>query len=398
MLATFVKKIELKKGRLYSFENEFYRIELNGVDITGIFDIDLNEYVSEKRQPLTHDVYSSGLHSNDITVEEDIGSPWETLMNPIFRESLSKPYIILNQLPPDYYVNATIEYSENQIKLIREGAYRNKPRSIEKIVWRQEVVLYKNVDMVNFRTEIDWEAERTMIRLSFPLPFRTKNDEAYYEIPYGVIKREAYIPTTGGYTCANGDWPALNYVACFNIEKNYTVALLNKGIPGCCVRDGVITLSVLRSPQEYFCAFNFEGANDAGKHVFEYSLVSHEGDLKDGDIARKSREFNGAFMNCEAREKTGKLPEIFSFLRNDSNNIQISSIKRAIDDEGIILRAYETYGLPSSDSIDYYDRANMPVTECDLLENEIENDEKTRLTYKPFEIKTLRLIISQTYI
>jgi alpha-mannosidase len=361
-----------------SIENEFYRIDIKGNEILGIFDKSLNEFVS-------------GKFANDLTIEDDIGSPWETLMQPLFTpQRLTAPYSLEELLPPDYSVSSYIKRTKNASVFVREGRYSNIPKNTRKLIWKQETTLYNGVNRVDFKTEIDWDSERSRLRVKFPLNFKPENDAGYYEIPYGTLERKAYKPTTGGYTCSNGDWPALNFVACHDKAKNCTVAVINKGIPSYCIRDGVIMLTVLRSPREFFCAFNIEGATDAGKHLFEYSLVSGKGDLKANDIVSKARLFNTVFMNCAANAKTAELPQEYSFLANTDNGVLISAVKRVEGSDGIIMRAYEAYGQNITDSVKVYGD-DYVVTECNLLEQNTSVKPEKKIIYTPFEIKTIKI-------
>lgn len=360
-------------------ENEFYRIDLKGNAILGVYDKKIGEYVL-------------GLNANDIIIENDTGSPWETLVPPAFRERLCSPDYFENLLPSDYHVETYVEQDQESSLIIRKGIYRNTPRKIKQVAWKQGMKLYRGIDKVFFKTEIDWDAASCRIRLAFPLTFKPQNDEAYYEIPYGIIKRKAYRPSYGSYTCSNGDWPALNFTACINHNLNYTVGILNKGIPSYTVKDGTIYLSVLRSPEEFFCGFNLEGARDTGKHCFEYALISGRGGLKQIDIVKKGKEFNTDLASCAAVPKKASLPPVHSFFRNSHDGIILSSIKRAEIGSDLIIRAYEAYGEPSSDKVFIDGGNNLPVlTECNLLEDNEKSLDDGFLSYGLFEIKTLRI-------
>lgn len=74
----------------------------------------------------------------------------------------------------------------------------------------------------------------------------------------------------------------------------------------------------------------------------------------------------------------------------------MSSFKKAEDTDDLILRLYESQG----DSTDCSVRLGFPVksvAECDLMENELKNlkfsKSKIALKFKPFEIKTLKLLL-----
>ncbi|RLI19235.1 hypothetical protein DRO47_06610, partial [Candidatus Bathyarchaeota archaeon] len=99
---------------------------------------------------------------------------------------------------------------------------------------------------------------------------------------------------------------------------------------------------------------------------------------------------------CRARRMTPKLPHEYSFIRIDDENIVITALKRAEDDGGIILRAYNASNKERTVNI----KVKVPfrrVYEANLLEEPIEEisagRDEVRLKFKKWEIKTLRIII-----
>lgn len=355
-------------------ENEYYRITLGDHGVTEIYDKELKEKV-----------LSGGV--GDLIVEDDFGSVWETQAEPLFREVLSKPYNVDNITKSKFNTSVKVRQSGSEKTARIEGSYTNPGRTINKVDWSQEISLFKGIKKIYFRTHIDWDAYNHRIMVRLPLNFKTANDEAYYEIPYGTLKRKAYKGQYGKHSTGNGDWPAINFAACFNAEKNYTVALINKGLPANQVKDGIMYLSLLRSPIMPVYIYDNGGAKDEGSHTFEYMITTDKGGLREGQFVQKGMEFNTEFMTCPGFQKEGSLGPEHSFLKNFSDNIIISAVKKPEKGDGIVIRAYEAYGDTVEDSFDGFNLEN--AQETNLLE---EGGIKVAgLSFKPFEIKTLKL-------
>jgi alpha-mannosidase len=350
-------------------ENGRYRIEL---DPSGV--------VSARDKSLGEEILTRG--AGGLILEEDYGSPWETLARPYNRADLR-------------------EQSEIRVSVLRgagrqcaviEGKFRpafveRGKLHVERLEWRQEIAIYDGAEGIHVRTEIDWDSENCRVMLQFPLPFRTPNDEAFYEVPFGVLKRAAYDGQYGEHTLPNGDWPALNYVSCRNSEKNYSVNLLNKGIPCHQVRNGVVFATPLRSPQVPVYAFDFEGARDAGRHVFEHVVTAHRGGVAGGSVARTGAELNAAFLSLPARAKEAALPARHAFLAGKSDSIVYSALKRAEDNDGLVARAYEPYGRKTDERFANLD--SRSIEETDPLEESARPVKS--LEFRPFEIRTFRI-------
>jgi alpha-mannosidase len=131
---------------------------------------------------------------------------------------------------------------------------------------------------------------------------------------------------------------------------------------------------------------------DQGNHTFCYSLFPHGGDWTKGGTIHKARELNNSifiFNNLE-------IENIPPFLESSKSNIVVDAIKKAEESDDVIIRMHEAHGVPT-DTMLRFGVTVSSVMECDLLENE-ENSHKIiksklNLKFKPFEIKTLKLIV-----
>ncbi|HHW47729.1 MAG TPA: hypothetical protein GXX14_03815 [Clostridiaceae bacterium] len=358
-----------------TIENEFYRIEASNHGVSCFYDKMLNEII------LTEG-------AGDIIVEDDWGSPYGTLIPPYFRESISNPFTMDYMTKRDSGVEIKAFENDQKQVLVLKGFYSFKERNIQKIEWKQEITLYNGIDKIYFKTDIDWEAANCRLKVSFPMGFKTRDDEAYYEIPYGTLKRKAY-DSSYEFAGANGDWPALNFVSCYNTEKDYTVSLINRGLPCYQVRNGTIFLSLLRSPTHPVSGlvFDFDRARDAGRHSFEYMLTTNKGGLRDGNVVQKGIEFNTEFLSCNGNYKCGSLGLEHSFLRNTSGNVIISAVKKSEYGDYKIIRAYEAYGEAAEDRLEGI--SYETIEEADLQENSVKA--LSGIRFEKFEIKTLKV-------
>jgi alpha-mannosidase len=136
-------------------------------------------------------------------------------------------------------------------------------------------------------------------------------------------------------------------------------------------------------------------AMELGQHSYSYSAYMYSGNWRDIHIHREAYEYGQPLIamqwNHDVIEKNRQ------FLKLDPDNLIISALKKAEDEEAIIVRFFETKGekceaelsLPSS--IRFAKVVNL------LEENESEmpvNDNKIIMAVNPFEIVTIKLLLN----
>ena len=353
-------------------ENEFFKVRVGDKGIESILD-------KRSGREISHSNYQI----NELLLEEDKGDPWATMEVP-------PPAVRLSE----YTTGVQIRRARNVSEVIITGRYKGDDPGVKILTWRQTMLLYKGYDRIDFRTEIDWDTERRRIRVALPTGFST--NEAVYSIPYGALKRSPYEPEMDTKYGTNGDWPAVNWIdVC---DEDFGVALLNRGTPSHKVDDGVIFLSILRSPadlwsvteEDYGHCLDFDGARDAGTHEFHYSLLPH---CRAANIEKLGREFNNPLI-CRGiiGSDTGELGLAHSFLTLDAtDNVLVTAIKKADRDDSIIVRLAETGGTPGEFSVSI-EGAGDKVSLVNFLERRPKAVSGTiRLT--PFKIATVRLTV-----
>lgn len=343
-------------------ENEYYSVAFDKKGVKAIFDKELG-------------VEILGANTGALVAQEDYGSPWETLATPYFKE-----YIHDNS-------NASVEavISSEVRSITIKGNYINPRRKIDKLDWTQTITLYSGVKKIYFHIDVDWNTENTRLMVAFPLTYKTPSDEAFYEIPYGTLKRPSYKPEYGVHSAGNGDWPSNNFVAAYNGEKDFTVTLMNRGLYANQLQDGVFFVSILRSPQIPVYIFDFEGARDKGVHSFDMAVTSSKGTFEASRSVQSGMEFNTAFLCTPAIEKEGCLASSHSFVHNENSDIIISSVKRAEKSDDVIIRMYEPYGKGGTDILSGV--KGNPVC-SNFMEKD--GDVLDKIEFRPYEIKTIK--------
>jgi hypothetical protein len=193
--------------------------------------------------------------------------------------------------------------------------------------------------------------------------------------------------------------------------------VLNHGLPGFNVEpDGSLYLSLMRScsgwPSGVWIDPPRRSAPDGSNfqfqhwsHSFEYALIGSAGDWRQGQIARRGHEYNNPLIARVVDAHRGDLPASAGFLEVQPSSVVATVVKPAgngaarmasfeVDPtEGIVVRLYESSGVPTKATVRFHWRLEGAEL-TDLLEErtrvvEVEG-ERVAVPLEPFEIVTLR--------
>lgn len=177
-------------------------------------------------------------------------------------------------------------------------------------------------------------------------------------------------------------------------EPGFGVALLNDCKYGHSCHEGVLGLSLLRSPK-----FPDPEA-DMGTHEFTYSLMVHRGDWRAAGVDREAEGLNAPLraVPLPAGQRGTLPPDWAPFVVevDGAAGVTVSAMKRAEDDGRLIVRLVETHGGRGLAQI----RWNLPVGEVeavDLLERPMllpgfthdAQQQRTSIGLRPFQIVSL---------
>jgi len=262
----------------------------------------------------------------------------------------------------------------------------------------QEIVLTAGSKRLEFRTIANWLERQSMLRTSFPVS--VQSTDATYEIQFGHVKRPTHRNTS--WDLAKDEVPAHKWADLS--QRDYGVALINDCKYGHKIKGNVMDLCLLRSApypgprhvqdNEVKPGQPHHAHTDQGKQVFAYALFPHEGDHVAGGVIREAYEFNYPALVIDEKPHKGRLPIQHGFVTIDNKAVCIETVKKAEDSGDLIVRLYESTGASVSCAL-RFGLSVAAVAETDLMEENPKaiplGDAAVRLSFGPFEIKTLRI-------
>ena len=277
-------------------------------------------------------------------------------------------------------------------KIIRDGAhqvnilfkYRVSPES----EINQNVIVYSNSARIDFRTEINWHESHKLLRTYFPVNIRT--DYATFDIQNGTLRRATHNNTS--WDEAKHEVYGHKFVDLS--DNNYGVSLLNDSKYGYSAKEGLLGLSLLKSPKH-----PNENA-DMGVHNFVYSLFLHE---KSG---LEETLMEAELLNEEVVLKKIKGSEFcLDFVKIDKKNVILDCLKPSEIGESLILRVHEHLGHETCFEVSFSSKVvsgegEITVKSVDILEKEKKEDKEIILgvsgkkfvaRVKPFQILTFKI-------
>lgn len=243
----------------------------------------------------------------------------------------------------------------------------------------QKLWLYSESSRIDFVTDIDWHEHHQVLKAVFPLNVHAMN--ATFDVQYGHVTRPTHENTS--WDKAKFETYAHKWVDVS--ESGYGVAMLNDGKYGHAVEGNKMSITLIK------CATDPNPEADQGRQQFTYSLYPHTEDFRKGGVIEESYVLNQPLYEKKIAANKGDLAESYSFVSVDKPNAVITAVKKAENDDSLIVRFYDAYDCKSRVTLtvsDTYTKAYL----CDLLENVTEEltvkDGKVTLPVSNFEIVT----------
>ncbi|MDD9267377.1 alpha-mannosidase [Paenibacillus sp. GCM10023248] len=236
----------------------------------------------------------------------------------------------------------------------------------------QDFAMYPDRDQIDVQVMVDWRESFKMLKLVFPV--NVIFSKQTYEIPYGTIEREH-----------NGEEePGLTWIDYSGVTRKgnimYGLSLMNDAKYSYSMHNQDMAMTVLRSPiyahhVPYEPDPNGEYSFiDQGIQRFSYALLPHEGTWEQAGTVKRAAELNCKPVAVIESFHEGPLAQTDSFVRVNKENIIVSAIKQAEDNDDLIVRVYETNKS-----------ATTATVELPRWKRVIKAD------FKPCEIKTFRV-------
>jgi len=328
-------------------ENKNFRISYNEEKgwLKSVFDKNLNKELL------------SG-YGNKLQLLEDLPSAWDAwnigLTGKEFPSIFRKAEIVENGP-----VRTVLRLHHDYLK---PGVVKSFPtEDYPNTFFTQDIILYDQLDRIDFKTNVEWWEDKTMLKAAFQL--NVKDTIATYEIPFGTIKRSTTLKAQWD----KGKWE-VNAQKWADLSQNdFGISLLNKTKYGYDTRGNTMRLSLLRSPKWP------DPTADRGDHTFEYSLYPHKGKVENSETIYKAYEFNYPLLTYITDSHQGELPLTDSFVKINSKNVIITSIKHAEETKNAwIITFYESQGIDTKTEI-VLPFNPTKVVETNFLEDDFKN-------------------------
>ena len=321
--------------------------------------------------------------------ETDTGGPKNSVCGNLLQTFVDKP-----QKWDAWNIDADFEKQHwdldkaDEVKLLESGPLRaviRVKKHFQKSTFVQDITLYAGVPRVDVKMQAEWNEKHILLKVTFPVS--AHSDKAAYEIPYGSVER----PTTRNTPAEQAQFevPAQRWADIS--DGTHGLSLLNDCKYGYDAKGNVLRLSLLRSPEWP------DPHADEGHHEFTYSLYPHGSGWKDALTIRQGYELNYKMIALPTKLHQGKLPAEFSFLQTKSDNVIVSALKKAEDDDSLILRFYEWAGKQGDVTVQLPAGATS-AWETDLMERPSNSlavtNAEVKVPTKPYEIKTVKVQFS----
>jgi alpha-mannosidase len=362
----------LLKATTDSLENEFIRVKIDPQTgcMTSLFD------------------KKSGMEAL-APAETDTGGPKDATCGNLLQTFVDKP-----KQWDAWNIDADFEKQQwdldktDEVKLVESGPLRSIIRvknHFQNSTFVRDIILYAGVPRVDVKMEAEWHEKHILLKVAFPVS--AHSDKATYEIPFGSVER----PTTRNTPAEQAQFEVPAHRWADISDAKHGLSLLNDSKYGYDAKGNVLRLSLLRSPEWP------DPHADEGHHEFTYSLYPHAGGWKDGLTIRRGYELNYKLIALPAGKHQGNLPAEHSFLQAKSDNVIVTAVKKAEDDNALILRFYEWAGKQSDVAIQLPSGATS-ASETDLMEKPLGNlpvsNGEVKVPTKPYEIKTIEVRFS----
>ncbi len=277
----------------------------------------------------------------------------------------------------------------DEVKLIESGPVRaviQIKNHFQNSTFVRDITLYAGVPRVDVKMQAEWHEKHILLKVAFPLS--AHSDKAAFEIPFGSVER----PTTRNTPAelAQFEVPAQRWADISDSKHGFS--LLNDCKYGYDAKGNVLRLSLLRSPEWP------DPHADEGHHEFTYSLYPHGGGWKDALTIRRGYELNYKLISLPLERHRGSLAGEHSFLQAQADNVIVTALKKAEDENTLVLRFYEWAGKESEVSIQLPAGAEA-ATETDLMEKPLGTlsmkNGAVSVHTKPYEIKTIKVQFSR---
>ena len=262
-------------------------------------------------------------------------------------------------------------------EVVSNGAVELRIRQVwkfsDKLTIRQDMIFDAFSPMIAFDTEMDWQEEHRFLKAAFDTTLHTDNMRS--EIQFGNIRRANH---------RSDDALKAKFEVCQHkysdmSEHSYGIAILSDCKYGISCLGGRMSLSLHKG------GMRPDSVGDKGLHRCRYAILPHGSAFSAESVIRPAYAFSYEPVVAFGEADTASL------LTVDKANIIVETVKPCEDTQNAyILRIYEAAGDWTKASVSLA-HPYAAAKACNMLEEEAGEIDLANLTFRPFEIKTIKI-------
>ncbi len=283
------------------------------------------------------------------------------------------------EIEDDVFLKMNPVTAPESVEVVSDGAVEYRIRAVYAIGKKSKAVVdtvfYTGSRQIDYEMTVDWHERRHLLKAGFDVNVRSafmKN-----EIQFGHVDR----PTTRNTTLESAKFEVCNHKWTDLSETNYGVAVLNDCKYGISCAGSDLRLTLHKG------GCRPDPVTDFGCHTMKYALLPHVGPFNAEAVVKPAYAFN--YAPEIFTDETLNVPALFSL---SAGNIIAEAVKNAEDAENAyVIRLYEAERSATNCTLTLNGAKKVWLT--NMLEEKKEElpltDGAVKLTFRPFEIKTI---------
>ena len=345
-----------------SHENQFFRIELAPGGIKSLFDKTLNKELLRTDKFLGGELYTMDSVGNGAGEFAEVQKP----------NTNARLMECAKQYKPGWK-----KVESGPVFTVYEWSIKQSEEKFRRCSPSQRLIVYQEIKRLDLETSlIGWDGTPYReFRLAFPINMET--GQVSYEVPMGVVEvGKSELAGAAGQMykqpCKDvhprevQNWFSVNN-SDFGVTISSSVAVFDYVDP----TDQPVSYPVLQPlllASRKSCHWMGNYYMQAGDHHYRFSIYPHAGGWQNG--WRQGVQANTPLLAVAAQPVPGaSLAETMSFCSVTGDNLAISALKKAEDNDSVVLRCYDVLGRDSEPEFRLF-KPVLHAERTDLIEED----------------------------
>lgn len=251
------------------------------------------------------------------------------------------------------------------------SSYRYIDEAGDTSTFKMYYTIHQYSPILEIKADIDWHAKYVTCQAIFD--YKSAKDVSRFQIAYGTIDRmDSHSKDANPYIRERWEVSGHGWVCTENAEGTVGQVVFSDAKYGYGQEGNAMHLTLLRSPIYPNPAVmgltpREDGHTDQGRHILRYGIASFGSCTSMMELHRLAAEFTA--MDIVLAMKTGQIGKASEsgLIAGHTDGIYINTIKLAEDDNGYVVRLFETEGTSGKKTIEFT-REIADACEMNILE------------------------------